>query len=173
MNNTISTQPKLGFQSINFDDLEKFNPRLELDEIVLMQYLIHHCNTNQGNCYHSSADVELSVKVKKHRLKTILDGFERQGWVSIKKGGSKNRRCFQINFEHVCSLDFLTRYYDYSKLTESEQDYVAGVFIDYLKNYRSSYSKLLKSIMYPAANETYENLLISIEREFSLLKSVN
>lgn len=170
MNNDLTNKPqKLGFQSINFADLEKFNVNLELDEIVLMQYLIFHCNTNRGTWFHSAADIGLGLKIKKHRFKTIIDSFEQKGWVTVKTGGPKNRRCFSIDFEKLCSVNFLREYYNYPEFAESDQNHVAEVFLDYLASQRSGYSKLLKWLNYNTASP--EEIQALIQHGYNQLKA--
>lgn len=168
------------FMSINFSDLEVFNKKyFSIEEIVLMQYLLHHRST-LGEWAQSTAEIVKKLGIREKRFESIRAKFIAQNWIRVEKpeqtNGSryigtyrvqKNTSIYKVNFDVIYGLDFRERYYDMELIDErdkaetktnviSRRDRIEIVFRRYLSLHQSRQGKVFDAQQTITKRQVYE-----------------
>lgn len=121
------------FVTINFKDLEKYNPALGIEEIVFFQYLVFKCGSNAGEWWQSARNIELKLKIGRVKLAGIIKRFTGLGVLDTETKGFRNNRHYRLILAEVVKEPFLSQLYDWPRLSKHEQKAIIAVYEALLK----------------------------------------
>ena len=128
MSDTTNIRIQNAFITINFRDLERFNERLSIDEIVFFQYLVFKCGSNAGEWWQSAKSIETKLKIKRRRLESIIDMFTEEGVLKSETKGFRNNRHYSLDFAEVAKIDYLESIYSWPALSKAEQKAITDAY---------------------------------------------
>lgn len=128
MSDTTNISIQNAFVTINFRDLERYNDRLSLEEIIFFQYLVFKCGSNAGEWWQSAKNIETKLKIKRRRLESTIEKFTLEGVLKSETKGFRNNRHFTLIFAEVSRPDYLESIYNWPALTKAEQKGVSDTF---------------------------------------------
>ena len=109
------------FITVNFGDLERFNDWFGLDEIIFFQYLVFKCSSNTGEWWQSMTNIQTKLKIKKDRLKTIVNRFEGLGILTKETKGFRNNTHYTLLFSGIAKPGILKLLYNWEELSQDQQ----------------------------------------------------
>lgn len=128
MSDTTNIRIQDAFITINFRDLERFNDRLSLDEIVFFQYLVFKCGSNAGEWWQSAKNIETKLKIKRRRLESTIEMFTEEGVLQSETKGFRNNRHYSLNFAEVAKTEYLESIYNWPALTKVDHKAIIDTY---------------------------------------------